>query len=207
MSNQAATESLKERKQSRTTTRLVFLHGVANLTIKVDASMAGIYRGEFYGPKPLVTEADGLITIDYPRFNPLIWGRTSASITISPSVAWAIDVDGGVSHWDGDLRNLDLAGIDVRGGLSHVNLQVPRPVGTVRVHVSGGASRLTLRRPSGVGARVRIGGGASKLILDEQELGAVGGPVALETSSYGTDRDHYTVEIGGGASRITIGRE
>jgi hypothetical protein len=193
--------------QPRATTRLVLQHGIANLTISVDASMPGIYRGEFYGPKPQVTEADRVITIDYPRFNPLMWGRTSASITISPSVAWAIDIDGGVSHWDGDLRNVDLAGIDVRGGLSHVNLQLPRPAGSVRVHVSGGASSLTLRRPIGVGARVQIGGGVSKLALDDQVFGAVGGPVALETPEYSTDGDRYTVEIGGGASKITIGRE
>jgi hypothetical protein len=154
-----------------------------------------------------VTEADGVITIDYPRFNPLIWGRTSASITISPAVAWAIDIDGGVSHWDGDLRHVDLTGIDVRGGLSHVNLQLPRPAGSVRVHVSGGASSLTLQRPIGVGARVRIGGGASKLALDHRVFGAVGGPVALETPGYSKDGESYTVEIGGGASKITIGRE
>jgi hypothetical protein len=31
---------------------------VANLTIRVDESMSEKYRGEFYGPKPRVTEAD-----------------------------------------------------------------------------------------------------------------------------------------------------
>src|SRR4030088_3262310 len=51
-------------------TRLVFPHGVANLNIRVDASMPQTYRGEFYGPKPRVTETDGVISIDYPRFNP-----------------------------------------------------------------------------------------------------------------------------------------
>jgi hypothetical protein len=207
MNSQATAAHREDRKETSTTTRLVFRHGIGNLTIRVDASMPGIYRGEFYGPKPQATEAEGLITIDYPRFNPLMWGRTSASVTISPSVAWAIEIDGGVSHWDGDLRNVDLAGIDVRGGLSQVNLQLPRPTGSVRIHVSGGASGLTMRRPTGVGARVRIGGGASKLALDDQVFGAVGGPVALETPGYSMDGDRYTVEIGGGASKITIGRE
>jgi hypothetical protein len=188
-------------------TRLVFPHGVANLNIRVDASMPQTYRGEFYGPKPRVTETDGVISIDYPRFNPLLWGRTSADIRLSPSVTWSIEVRGGVARWDGDLRNLQVAAIDVRGGVSHIELRLPRPAGTVPIRVSGGASHLTLRRPAGVPARVHIGGGASKLELDTQYLGAIGGPVRLETPDYSGAADTYDLEIGGGASKITIERD
>ena len=205
--DQTGTETLPRQPQPTTSARLVFLHGAANLTVRADASMSAIYRGEFYGPKPRVTEADGLITVDYPRFNPLVWGRTSADITLSPAVAWGVDIRDGVSRWDADLRGLDLTGIDVRGGLSHVSLQLPRPRGSVLIHVLGGVSNLTVRRPSAVGARIRIGGGASRLALDDQMFGAVGGPVALETPGYAAEGDGYTIEIGGGASKIAIGRE
>jgi hypothetical protein len=27
-------------------------------------------------------------------------------VTLSPSVAWLIEIRGGVSHWDGDLRTI-----------------------------------------------------------------------------------------------------
>lgn len=187
--------------------RLAFPHGVANLTVRVDPSMPGTYRGEFYGPKPRVTEAEGVVSIDYSQFNPFRWGRTSADVRLSPSVSWAIEIRGGVSHWDSDLRNLQLTGIEVRGGVNKVELRLPRPTGAVLVRVSGGASHLTLRRPAGVPARLRIGGGASKLELDTQYLGAVGGPVRLETPDYSNADDRYDVEIGGGASRITVVRE
>jgi hypothetical protein len=204
-----AIESKTETGQSpsRTSYRLVFPHGVANLTIRVDDSMLGVYRGEFFGPKPVVTEAEGVISIDYPRFNPLIWGRTSADISLSPSVAWMFEIRGGVSHWNAELRAIELGGIDVRGGLSHVDLRLPPARGGVRIHVRGGASDLTLRRPGGSGARVEIGGGASKLAVDDQVFGAVGGPVALETPGYSTDHDRYLVEIGGGASKVTVARD
>jgi hypothetical protein len=187
--------------------RLVFPHGVANLTIRVNESMTDSYRGEFYGPKPRVTEADGVISIDYSRFNPFFWGRTSASVTLHPSVKWSIEIRDGVSRWDGDLRNLELSGIEVRGGVNNVDLRLPRPTGTATVRVSGGASHLTLRRPAGVPARVHIGGGASKLELDRQYLGAVGGPVRLETPDYLNADDRYDLEIGGGASKITVARD
>jgi hypothetical protein len=187
--------------------RLVFPHGVANLNIRVDASMPEAYRGEFDGPKPRVTETDGVISIDYPRFNPLIWGRTSADVALSPSVAWSIEIYQGVSRWDADLRNIEVDGIDIRGGVSRADLRLPRPTGTVPIRVSGGVSHLTIHRPGTVPARIQIGGGVSKLELDTQYLGAIGGPVRLETSGYPDARDRYDLEIGGGASKITIARD
>lgn len=184
--------------------RLVFPHGVANLTVRVDLSMTGTYHGEFYGPKPRVTEGDGVVSIDYSQFNPFVWGRTSADVRLSPSARWAIEIRGGVSHWDSDLRNLQLTGIEVRGGVNKVDLRLPRPTGSSIIRVAGGASHLTLRRPEGVPARLQIGGGASKLELDTQYLGAVGGPVRLETPDYSNATDRYEVEIGGGASQIRV---
>jgi hypothetical protein len=195
-------------RQVKATMRLVFPNGVANLTIRADESMADVYRGEFDGPKPSVTQADGVISIDYPRFNPFIWGRTSAAVTLSPSVAWVIEIRGGVAHWDSDLRQLQVAAIDVRGGVSKVELRLAQPEGVVPIRVSGGVSHLTLRRPATVPARVQIGGGASKLELDTQLLGAIGGPVRLETPNYGSSNaGKYDLEIGGGASKVTIKRD
>lgn len=205
--SQTATEIQNNKRQALAISRLLFPHGVANLTIRVDASMATVYRGEFYGPKPQVTEADGVISIDYPRFNPLIWGRTAADVTVRPSVAWFIEIRGGVSRWDADLRTGTVAGIEVHGGLNQVELQLPEPSGSVQLRVTGGASHLRLRRPSSVPARIRIGGGASKLALDEQGFGAVGGPVRLESPDYSAAVNRYEIEIGGGASQIIITRD
>jgi hypothetical protein len=205
--SETTTEIQNNKPEAPAISRLVFPHGVANLTIRVDASMAAIYRGEFYGPKPRVTEADGVISIDYPRFNPLIWGRTAADLAVSPSTAWFVDIRGGVSRWDADLRNASVTAIDVHGGLNQVDLQLPAPSGTVKFRVTGGASHLRLRRPDKVPARLHIGGGASKLALDDQSFGSVGGPVRLESPGYSAAANRYEIEIGGGASQITVTRD
>src|SRR5256714_8675224 len=183
--------------------RLVFPGGVANLTVRVDPSMTAAYQGEFYGPKPRVTEADGLVSIDYSQFNPFRWGRASADVRLNPSSSWAIEIRGGVSHWDSDLRNLELNGIEVRGGVNKADLQLPPPKGSSIVRISVGVSHLTLRRPAGVPARLLIGGGASKLELDAQYLGAVGGPGRPGNPPFSqpTARNHR--QIGGGASPST----
>src|ERR671935_2054869 len=151
---QTTTQTTDGKMTATATNRLVFPHGVANLTIRVEESIPETYRAEFYGPKPHVTETEGVVSIDYPRFNPLIWGRTSANVTLNPARAWTIEIRGGVSHLDADLRRIELAGIDVVGGASQFEVQLPRPTGTVRIRVSGGASKLTLRRPGTVPARL-----------------------------------------------------
>lgn len=194
-------------KNLAATNRLVFPHRVANLSIRVDGAMAGFYRGEFRGPQPRVTQSNGVISVEYARFNPLIWGRAAADITISPSVRWRLEIREGVSHLVADLREVEVDGIDIQGGVSQADLHLPRPVGIVPIRISGGVSRLTVHRPADVAARVQIGGGASKLALDDQYLGAVGGPVRLESSDYRNVPHRYDLEIGGGASRITVGRD
>ena len=105
------------------------------------------------------------MSIDYSRLSPFIWGRTSASLTLSPSARWSIEIRHGVSHWDGDLRSLEVGAIEVRGGLSNVDLRLPRPAGAVPIRVSCGVSRLTLRRAGEVAVRVKIGGGARELAI------------------------------------------
>jgi hypothetical protein len=183
---------------------LRFPHGVANLTVRVDQSMTGVYQGEFSGPAPQVGEGAEQITIDYPRFNPLMWGRTAAAVTINPRVSWAIEIEGGVAHWDGDLTSVGLSGIELRGGGSHLRLRLPRPSGTVPIRISGGVKDLHLLRTSSVPVRIEIAGGASKLALDHQRFGAVGGPIELESDGYSSSADRYRVEIGGGASQVVI---
>jgi len=78
--NTVETTAATPEQVAKATIRLEFPHGVANLTIRADESMSDAYRGEFYGPKPTVIHADGVISIDYPRFNPFM-GRTSATVT------------------------------------------------------------------------------------------------------------------------------
>ena len=51
---------------------------------------------------------------------------------------------------------------------------------------------------------MRIAGGASKLTFDEQRLGAVGGETQLASPGAERASDRYEIEIGGGASELTI---
>ncbi len=97
-----------------------------------------------------------------------------------------------------------LSSFVLKGGISDLDLTLPEPSGVVPIRLSGGASKVGIRRPAGVEARVSMKGGASKLTFDEQNLDAVGGKVRLQSPGYDGASDRYEIEVSGGASEVTI---
>jgi hypothetical protein len=185
--------------------RLEFARGAANVALRVDSSMGDLYRARFDGPSPEVDAQDGAVTIRYPRtFHPFDWRKRAAGVTLNGSIPWQVEFRGGLSRLDADLRDLRLGSFGIIGGASGVAVRLPGPSGTVSVRVSGGASDVTIHRPAGVAARVRVGRGASKLTLDEQHFGAIGGKSSLHTPDYEGATDRYDIEVSGGASKLTI---
>jgi hypothetical protein len=180
--------------------RLVFVRGATHLMIGVDASMADLYRARFEGKVPEVQVDGGTVTVKYrPSLH-----RTSGEITLSGRVPWAINARMGMSDVVADLQDLELTGLELSGGASRLELGLPYPKATVPVRIGAGASNLELLRPAGVPVRVRIGGGASKLAVDEFRVGAAGGKTDWRSPDYDLAEGRYDIEIGAGASKVTV---
>jgi hypothetical protein len=167
--------------------------------------MGDLYRARFDGPPPEVHVRDGAVTIRYPRtFHPFDWRKRTAEVTLNPAIPWQIEFHGGLSRLDADLSVLELGSFEVTGGASGIVVTLPRPSGTVSVRVSGGASDVSIHRPEGVAARIRVGRGVSKLAFDEQRFGAIGRETRLQTIDYDGAADRYDLEVTGGASKLSI---
>lgn len=180
--------------------RLVFTRGVSHLAIGVDASMEDLYRARFDGKQPEVGVDGGTVTVRYrPSLRP-----THGEITLSGRVPWDIEARWGMSNVVADLDDLELGGLEISGGSSHVEVRLPRPRRAVRVRIGGGASDVELIRPAGVPVRVRIGAGVSKLAIDEFRLGSGGGKTDWRSPDYDEVEARYDIEIGAGASEITV---
>ncbi len=182
-----------------------FVGGVANLIISVDPTLTQRYAARFEGPQPEVTEFGNEITIRY-HSGPFMWGRTEAEVRLRPDVAWTLRVRGGASKADVDVRDLDLRAFEITGGVSRMELALGETHGTVSVRIHGGVSRLDISRPAGVPAQLEVNGGASRLELDDQQLGAIGGPTRLQSGGFEVARDRLQVEVRGGASRLSVRR-
>ena len=189
---------------SATTGRLEFVRGAYNATIHVDDLATDLCRARFEGTAPDIRAEDGVVRIEYPRtWNPLDWRRHSADVALNTVVPWEVKVRG-ASDIKADLSGLRLEYFEIDGGVHNVELMLPEPSGSVSIRIEGGANNLKVRRPGGVAARVHVENGASKLALDNQRLGAVGGEVSLESHDYAGATNRYEVVVTGGANNVSV---
>jgi hypothetical protein len=178
------------------------------LTLCSHKEQTELYRARFEGVAPMILAHEGRVTIEYPRLSPSEWlrpDRRAAEITLSRSLPWTLVFGGGICGLRADLRDLTVTHVEIGGGASDSEMLLPEPHGIVRIRVAGGASGIRLHRPGGSAARIQVAGGASKLTFDEQRLGAIGGETRFARPGAEQAADRYDIEIGGGASALTIG--
>jgi DNA-binding MarR family transcriptional regulator len=185
--------------------RLEFTKGAAKVSVKGDPAVSGLYQARFDGPVPEIKVDGGTVTVQQRRrFRPFDWRAQSADFSLSTAVPWSISLRGGMWQLSADLRALRVTNLEVGGGASDIEVWLPEPEGTVPVRVSGGASKVVLRRPKGTEARAEVSGGASQLQFDDQRLGAVGGRTVLATSGFADAADRYEIRFSGGASQVVV---
>jgi hypothetical protein len=128
----------------------------------------------------------------------------AVTITLNAGVSWQIDLDGGATRTDVDLRGGQLSGIAFNAGSNLVTLALPRPDGSVPVQMVGGASDFQLSLPTGVPARVTTGGGASEVSLEGQEHTGVAGGSVFTTTGWAPGVTGFDIDATAGVSQITV---
>jgi DNA-binding MarR family transcriptional regulator len=184
--------------------RLRFPAGATRLDLR-GARIKDLYRAVFEGRRPLVTlEPTGEVSFQYKGFSWFLARDVSAQLTLTTAVPWSIEIRRGVTHLAADLRELQVTSVDITGGVTESELSLPAPRGTATLRVSGGASRLVVRRPPGTAVQISIRGGASNLVFDAQRLGAVGGTTRLATPGWDAAVDRWSIELTGGSSDFSV---
>ena len=184
--------------------RLRFASGASRVELR-GARIKDLYRATFHGKRPQITaDPDGLVTLQYKGFSWFGMTGVSAQLAITTAVPWAIEIRRGVSHLNADLRDLEVTSIDITGGASECELILPRPRGHATLRITGGASKLTVKRPRGAPAQIAVRGGASNFVFDAQQLGAIGGATRLSTPGWDSAPDRWTIELTGGASNLSV---
>jgi hypothetical protein len=128
----------------------------------------------------------------------------AVTVTLNAGVSWQIDLDGGATRTDVDLRGGQLSGIAFNAGSSLVTLALPRPHGNVPVQMVGGASDFQLSLPTGVPAQVTAGGGASEVSLEGQEHTGVAGGSVFTTAGWAPGMAGFDIDATAGVSQITV---
>ncbi|HLK90631.1 MAG TPA: hypothetical protein VKZ18_12090 [Polyangia bacterium] len=197
--------------EGQTRMRLHFAKGVSDLSLRVAANQTALIGGHFYGPLPDVSVAGEEVSIQYRRFGIADWlggvlrgERVGATLVLHPAVAWDLVFHGGASQVEVDLRQGRVTGVEISGGASDVRLALPAPDAIVPLRIRGGASDLTVTRPANIPVGVRVRGGVSHLEIDRRQIGAAGGPLALDSDGWSSAAARYDLQLTGGASRLSV---
>jgi hypothetical protein len=131
------------------------------------------------------------------------WHKDTGEIALNGTIPWAIELRGGVSSWNADLRTLRLESFELKGGASKIELLLPSPEGVVPIRISGGMSRISIQRPLGVAAGLTFRGSMSEVIVDGEPYKGRG-QLSLQTPGADRAADRYEIDVSGGASKISI---
>jgi hypothetical protein len=131
-------------------------------------------------------------------------GPSSVHIVLSRQVGWRIRLDGPATSESVDLAGARLMSLDFGAGCAQITATLPRPVGTVPVTMSGGASGFVLHLPSGVPGRVSFGGGAGSVTVDGTSRAGVASGAVVEPAGWGTAEDRYVIENRAGVSDLVL---
>jgi len=167
------------------------------LTITADPSLPDLYAAHGDGQLPEIYASGGVVNLLQTR------GRKPSTVVLNATVPWEIRVRGGAAQMSADLRGLQLRALVVEGGISALELTAPLPSGTVPIQLTGGASKLTIHRPSEVPVRVQARGGISHLVFDGKAFPAAG-ELTVQSSGYDRVADRYEVRLTGGASKLVV---
>jgi cell wall-active antibiotic response 4TMS protein YvqF len=128
--------------------------------------------------------------------------RRHILLTLTDQIPWTIKIGGGAADVSFELRHLQLSKVEISGGASRVDAQLPAPKGTVAVIVDGGASDLTLRAPAETEWRVSVSGGASAITINHSTTASLGGDFQQQSPGYNSAGNRYDIQISGGASHL-----
>lgn len=185
--------------------RLVISCGISRLIVRADERIDRLYQARFEGPAPDVKAKEGAVTIRYPRRLLGVGGKQGiAQVALSVAVPWWIVLKGGSTEIVGELTGLDLAGLEVKGGFSKIQLVLPIPSGVVPLRIMGGAPEIIVRRPAGVAAQVHLKGWVSELVFDDQTVHGAGNNMRLQSPGYDATAPCYAIEVMSYASRVAI---
>jgi hypothetical protein len=129
---------------------------------------------------------------------------SAVTVTLSSAVSWQLDLDGGSTRTDVDLRGGQVTGIQFNAGSSVINLALPQPHADVPVQMAGGASEFLLSLPNGVPARVTAAGGASEVLLEGQDHTGVAGGSVFTTPGWAPGVTGFDINASAGASQISV---
>lgn len=187
--------------------------GVGSYTLTAGEDLLRVVGRSAYGKPTVSAEMAGpraIVSVTGPESGrvwvPGVWGASHIEVALAESVLWDLKIDAGAVALDADLSGLPLNSVEVRSGVSEVNLNLGAVRGGVkeaRVLVRGGVANFTVRIPEGVPVRVDAEAGLTNISVSDDIPRLSGGGRTWMTAGY-PGEGGYRIRFEAGVSNIEV---
>lgn len=185
-------------RDGRTAAALDLVDGAKTVTLRTADLGDDLYRISTPVGAPRADERDGRVQVR------LDGTPDAVDVALNTRVRWDLRVAGGAQLSTIDLTGGRVGGVELSGGASRINLTLPEPDGTLSVRMSGGVSLLDVRTAGSAPVRVRLGSGASQVVLDGRTHRGVAAGRTFTPPSWAGTTDRVDVDAVAGLSALTV---
>jgi hypothetical protein len=205
--DRVVTGPLRDGDRDRDAATFELLTGAASVTVRAGDLGDHLYRAATPADSDLVPQVDhdgDRVLLHLAKRGPD--GPDAVEVTLNQRVRWTVRIVAGAVEEVLDLGAGRVAGLDVVGGASRIEVRLPRPQGGVSVRMSGGASQFLLRVPTDVPVRARLGSGAGSVTVDGTTRSGVAAGTVIAPPGWDGATDRYDIDAIAGVSALTVER-
>lgn len=133
-------------------------------------------------------------------------GVSVAEVQLNSAVRWNIRVLAGATEQVVDLTGGKVAGLELAGGATRIELTLPPPEGTTTVRMSGGVAQWTVHRGGDAPVRVRVGSGAGNVTVDGVPHNGISGGTVLSPPGWDAAQNRIDIDAVAGMSSLVVDR-
>lgn len=133
-------------------------------------------------------------------------GPGAVDIELNSRVRWQLRLTGGAAEQSLDLGGARLAGVELLGGATRVELTLPQPEGTLTVRMTGGVNQFLVHAPAGPPARVRVANGAGAVTLDGNRRSGIARGTVLTPDGWDGADERFDFDLVAGVGTVTVQR-
>ncbi|MEU6078400.1 hypothetical protein [Micromonospora sp. NPDC047074] len=154
--------------------------------------------------RPAVTMGDGSVRAGLAATAGA--GPALVEVALHEAVRWRIQLSGGAREKLLDLRGGRLDEVEFSAGTDRAEITLPPAAGTVRVSMSGGASRFLVHLAGDAPVRVRANSGAGTVTVDGVTRTGVAGGTTVTPAGWAGAEDRYDIDAVAGVSELVVDR-
>lgn len=168
----------------------------SRVALATDSPSDQLYQAsvDYAGAAPRIVRSGADVRITSGPATGWNWNRKSdvMRISLNPSVAWTVVINGAGVSITGDLGAASLRSLTLNGAGARADLALGAPSGVVPVRLAGVGSEITVSVPAGTEYRMTSDGLATSI---------TGTP---ETPGWAAAADRYDISASGVAAKLTV---